>query len=74
MVENEPPFLNLVFHALGDETRRRMIQALADGEQTVSQLAKPFAMSLAAASKHVRTLEQAGLITRDVQAFRASAA
>jgi len=57
----------MVFHALSDTTRRRMIGALADGEQTVTQLAKPFAMSLAAASKHVRTLEQAGLIRREVQ-------
>ena len=67
MVEHESPHLNMVFHALGDATRRRMIRALADGERTVTQLAKPFAMSLAAASKHVRTLEQAGLISREVQ-------
>jgi DNA-binding transcriptional ArsR family regulator len=67
MVEYESPKLNAVFHALGDGTRRRMIRALADGERTVSQLANPFAMSLAAASKHVRTLEQAGLIRREVR-------
>ena len=67
MVEYESPHLNTVFHALGDATRRRMIRALADGDRTVTQLAKPFAMSLAAASKHVRTLEQAGLISRKIQ-------
>ncbi len=67
MVEHESPHLNTVFHALGDVTRRRMIRALADGERTVTQLARPFAMSLAAASKHIRTLELAGLISREVQ-------
>ena len=67
MVEHESPRLDMIFHALGDATRRRMIRALASGERTVTQLAQPFAMSLAAASKHVRTLEQAGLISREVQ-------
>ena len=67
MVECESPSLDVLFHALGDPTRRRMIRALADGEQTVTQLAEPFAMSLAAVSKHVRTLEQAGLISREVR-------
>jgi DNA-binding transcriptional ArsR family regulator len=56
-----------VFHALGDPTRRQMLQALADGERTVSQLADPFAISLAAASKHIKTLERAGLIRREVR-------
>lgn len=44
-----------------------MLASLAGGERTVGQLAAPFAMSLAAASKHVRTLEQAGLIRREVR-------
>ncbi len=43
-----------------------MLQALAEGERTVSQLAEPFAMSLAAASKHIKALECAGLIHREV--------
>ena len=67
MVEVYATSLDHVFHALGDATRRRMLASLAGGERTVGQLAAPFAMSLAAASKHVRTLEQAGLIRREVR-------
>jgi len=67
MVESENPHLDTVFHALGDPTRRRMLRALADGERTVGQLAEPFAISLAAASKHIRALESAGLIRREVR-------
>lgn len=59
--------MDAVFHALGDATRRQMIRDLATGERTVSQLAAPYAMSLAAASKHIKTLENAGLIRRDVR-------
>jgi len=66
MVELNEPQLNTVFHALGDATRRRMLRDLAGGERTVGQLAQPFAMSLAAASKHVKVLERAGLIRRRV--------
>lgn len=67
MVELEHAQLDTIFHALGDATRRRMLRELADGERTVGQLAEPFAMSLAAASKHVRALETAGLIRREVR-------
>jgi DNA-binding transcriptional ArsR family regulator len=67
MVEFTPLSLDAVFHALGDSTRRRMLRALAEGERTVSELAAPFAISLAAASKHVKALEQAGLIRREVR-------
>lgn len=59
--------MNAVFHALGDTTRRQMLHDLASGERTVSELAKPFAMSLAAASKHIRVLEGAGLLRREVR-------
>jgi DNA-binding transcriptional ArsR family regulator len=59
--------LDAVFHALGDATRRQMVRDLASGERTVSQLAEPFAMSLAAASKHIKALENAGLIRREVR-------
>jgi DNA-binding transcriptional ArsR family regulator len=59
--------LDAVFHALGDATRRRMLRELISGERTVSQLAEPFAMSLAAASKHIKALENAGLIRREVR-------
>lgn len=67
MVEHEITRLDTVFHALGDPTRRQMLHALAGGEKTVSQLADPFAISLAAASKHIKTLEKAGLIRREVR-------
>jgi DNA-binding transcriptional ArsR family regulator len=67
MVEVQAHQLNAVFHALGDATRRRMLRDLAKGERTVGQLAEPFSMSLAAASKHVKALEGAGLIRREVR-------
>ncbi|GLK70974.1 transcriptional regulator [Ancylobacter dichloromethanicus] len=59
--------LDHVFHALADPTRRAMLQSLASGERTVSELAEPFAMSLAGASKHIKSLEAAGLVTRDIR-------
>jgi DNA-binding transcriptional ArsR family regulator len=59
--------MNSVFHALGDATRRQMLRDLAGGERTVSKLAEPFAISLAAASKHIKVLENAGLIRREVR-------
>lgn len=67
MVELNAHELNAIFHALGDATRREMLRSLAEGERTVSQLAEPFDMSLAAASKHVKALETAGLIQREVR-------
>jgi DNA-binding transcriptional ArsR family regulator len=67
MVELEAPELSPVFHALGDPTRRRMLRELAAGERTVGELAQPFAISLAAASKHIKVLEGAGLIRREVR-------
>lgn len=59
--------MNAVFHALGDATRRQMLRQLTDGERTVTQLAEPFSISLAAASKHIKALENAGLIRREVR-------
>src|SRR2546423_898438 len=67
MVELKAPQMSSIFHALGDGTRRQMLHDLARGERTVSELAKPFAMSLAAASKHIKVLEGAGLIRREVR-------
>ena len=63
----EYPRLDLVFHALGDGTRRGMLKQLARREHTVSELAEPYRMSLASASKHVKTLERAGLVKRTVR-------
>ena len=67
MVELDAPQLSHIFHALSDATRRRMLLELASGERTVGQLAQPFAISLAAASKHIKVLEGAGLIQREVR-------
>ena len=67
MVEFQEPHLDAVFHALGDATRRGMLHSLAQGERTVGQLAEPLQMSLAAASKHVKALEAAGLIRREIR-------
>jgi DNA-binding transcriptional ArsR family regulator len=67
MVELLAPELTPIFHALSDPTRRRMLVELTSGERTVGQLAQPFAISLAAASKHIKVLEGAGLIQREVR-------
>jgi DNA-binding transcriptional ArsR family regulator len=66
MVDIQASQLDAVFRALGDPTRRMILHRLMQGEQTVGQLAKPFNMSLAAASKHIKALESAGLIAREV--------
>jgi DNA-binding transcriptional ArsR family regulator len=67
MVEHNQARLDLVFRALSDHTRRAMLERLARGEQTVSELASPYRMSLAAASKHIQALERAGLVKRTVR-------
>ena len=67
MVEDAPDALSAVFRALGDPTRRAMLRRLSRGERSVGELAKPFRMSLAAASKHVKVLERAGLVRRTVR-------
>lgn len=56
--------LSLVFGALADPTRRAILTRLAGGEATVAELAAPFAMSQPAVSKHLKVLEQAGLVSR----------
>jgi DNA-binding transcriptional ArsR family regulator len=56
--------LDRTFQALADPTRRAILERLADGEATVTDLAKPFPMSVQAVSKHLKVLEHAGLITR----------
>lgn len=62
--------LDAVFHALAHEARRSMLRRLAGGELTVGELAAPLHMSLAAASKHIKVLEQAGLVERTVAGRR----
>ena len=58
--------LDAVFHALGDRTRRALLARLTRTPAMITELARPFAMSLPAVSRHVRVLEQAGLIVRTV--------
>jgi DNA-binding transcriptional ArsR family regulator len=60
--------LDTAFAALADPTRRAILARLALGETSVMELAKPFAMSLPAVSKHLKVLERAGLITRGREA------
>jgi DNA-binding transcriptional ArsR family regulator len=60
--------LSLTFAALADPTRRAILGRLLDGERSVTELAEPFDMSLPAVSKHLRVLEQAGLIARGREA------
>ncbi|MBC7990982.1 MAG: winged helix-turn-helix transcriptional regulator [Luteimonas sp.] len=63
----EAQHLDDTFRALADRTRRAMLRSLAERERSVGELAAPFAMSLAAASKHIKVLEQAGLVRRTVE-------
>lgn len=60
--------LSQTFAALADPTRRAILARLVHGEATVNELAEPFAMSLPAVSRHLKVLEQAGLITRSREA------
>ncbi|HEY9432544.1 MAG TPA: metalloregulator ArsR/SmtB family transcription factor [Blastocatellia bacterium] len=56
--------LSVTLSAIADPTRRAILERLAEGEATVGELAEPFEMSLPAISKHLKVLEQAGLIER----------
>lgn len=67
MVEHASDHLDTVFRALADPTRRAMIHRLTQGERSVSELAEPFAMTLAGASKHLKVLEGAGIVGRRVE-------
>lgn len=58
--------LDAVFHALGDRTRRALLARLAVRPAMITELAKPFDMSLPAVSRHIRVLEGAGLVARTV--------
>lgn len=60
--------LSSTFAALSDPTRRAILDRLASGEATVTELAAPFAISLPAVSRHLKVLERAGLITRGREA------
>lgn len=63
MLNQQPTNLDLMFQALADPTRRAMIDRLSRGPASVSELAKPFAMSLPAVVQHLAALENSGLVS-----------
>lgn len=67
MSEPQGAKLDRVFRALADSTRREMLMRLAIQPLTITELAEPYEMSLAGGSKHIRVLEEAGLIRRTVE-------
>ena len=64
---NTSPNLDAVFSALADPTRRAILMRLADGEASVNEIAAPFEISQPAISRHLKVLERAGLVERDIQ-------
>ena len=62
--------LTRTFAALADPTRRAILERLADGEATVTELAEPFPITVQAVSRHLKVLERAGLVTRGRSAQR----
>jgi len=62
--------LSRVFSALSDPTRRDMVARLTEGDATVSELAEPYDVTVQAVSKHLKVLEEAGLVSRSRQAQR----
>lgn len=67
---NDTARLDAVFSALADPTRRAMLARLAEGEATVSELAEPFGLAQPTISKHLRVLEEAGLVQQGREATR----
>ncbi len=65
-----PPDLDAIFAALADPTRRAILARLARGEASVTELAAPFSISQPAVSRHLRVLQQAGLVRREVDRQR----
>ena len=64
---DQPSVLDRTFAALADPTRRAVLAQLRDGPATVSQVAQPIEMTLYGVSKHVRVLERAGLVRREIR-------
>lgn len=64
MVKSKDEKLDLIFHALSDSTRRRILRSLSSKEQVITDVAKPYDMSLVAVSKHIKVLERAELVER----------
>ena len=67
---NAPANLDAIFSALADPTRRAILSRLADGEASVNEIAAPFEMSQPAVSRHLKVLERAGLVERDIDQQR----
>ena len=67
---NKQSNLDAIFAALADPTRRAILSRLADGEASVNEIAAPFEISQPAVSRHLKVLERAGLIERDVDEQR----
>lgn len=67
MVEYQQEALNRVFSAVADPTRRSILESLAQRPATITEIAKPFRVSLNAVSKHIMVLERAGLLRREIQ-------
>jgi DNA-binding transcriptional ArsR family regulator len=65
MVKSNAARLDSLFHALADETRRSILRDVSNGEKTVGEVARPYRMSLAAVSKHLKVLESAELVARE---------
>jgi DNA-binding transcriptional ArsR family regulator len=61
-VSSPKPDIDRIFHALGDPTRRALMERLSDGPMSVSKLAEPLAMTLAAVVQHLQVLEECGLV------------
>ncbi len=69
-VTGNAPNLDAIFSALSDPTRRSILSRLAKGEASVQEIAQPFQMSQPAITKHLKVLEKAGLVERDVDKQR----
>ena len=65
MVKHSPAYLDLVFHALSDATRRDMLNRISQGTVSLSGLASTYSMSLPAVTKHLSVLEACGLVASD---------
>jgi len=67
MRKSKAEILDAVFGAVADSTRRSILDRLRDRNLTITELAEPYGMSLNAVSKHIKTLERAGLIRREIK-------
>lgn len=65
MVKSNAARLDSIFHALSDQTRRSILRDVSAGEKSVGEVARPYALTLAAVSKHLKVLESAELIARE---------